>query len=196
MWNYVSSVLGGLGSGLSAQQAAEQQKFQLSMSAQQHKYNSQTATINAQLAASTNYYNQLVAEKAATAQNLADGAAMASTITSQAGSGIFMNSASSYEVRANEKLMHKANLVNAETNRINELAAGNALVTNYMTTALTERAAGEADTIIASSIDPRKAFWMSAAITGLSSYAGQMAGQAAFQSSVDEMLSSVPGGVK
>lgn len=158
------AALTAISSAFSASNAAKQAKLQAELSAMQHEANAEMARMNAaqkrfELVSQSKAY-----EMQGAIQGFKDGAAMADTRASQASSGVYMDSASSYQVRASQNMMHKATMANIDSNRIYNQTAMMNQALNYETTALIEDAQMSMMSGIASSINPSQAGFMSGAL--------------------------------
>lgn len=141
-----------------AKSQAMASKYQNMMAANQARHEAKIAEINAGKQAMDTVSNQLALEQQTMQQALQDAAIMAQTKISHAGSGVAMDSASKYEVRANQKMMHIASMANAEANRVQALENDRAKMMQYRTNAMMSRAGAEASSIVANSIHPNRIF--------------------------------------
>ena len=95
-------------------------KAQYRAAASQARGQAKLSRLNAQNASVSLLYNQARYENEAMQQGLAAAQKMAQTRVSQAGSGVYMNSTSSYEVWASERFAQAVNHANLELNRVNQ----------------------------------------------------------------------------
>lgn len=159
--------------GNKAYQEAENAKFQMEGEAIKADYESKIAKLNAQGEAYAAITEQQKYVMQAAMQGIQDGAMMANETAVQAGSGVALNSASKYEVRANQNLMHQINMSNIGLNRIQALAQSRANMTNYMANSMVSQGKSTASSIIGASIDPgeaRGAAMVSSALGSVFSY--------------------------
>lgn len=141
-----------------ARAQAQQQKFQNQMAAMKAKSEARIAEINAAQAAHDTVANQIALEQQTMQQALQDSAAMAATKISHAGSGVAMNSASKYEVRGNQKLMHVIGMANAEQNRVQALNNDNMRMAKSEADAVVRRADAVANDVLAQAQHPNRVF--------------------------------------
>lgn len=159
-----SQVIGG---ALSAGSQAHQSKMQNQMAANKAKYDSRIARLNAKSQAYDAVANQIALEQQVSQRSLQEAAVMAQTRVSHAASGVALDSASSYEVRANQQLMHVAGMANAEMNRVQALNNDQLKMTQYRANALLSQAEAQASSIVADSINPNKQLMLSILTGGL-----------------------------
>lgn len=164
-------------------------KMQYQAAASQARGQARLSRINAQLASASLLTNQARAENAAMQQGLAAAQQMASTRVSQAGSGVYMNSTSSYEVRASERFAQAVNHANMEVNRVNQLAEDKAAITQNLSDAIGYEGTARANEIIADSINPQRNAWASL-IGGIGQVAGTFAMTQAFTQALPTMGSA------
>lgn len=145
-----------LSSASSARSQAIASKYQNAMAANKAKYDARIAQLNAKSQAFDTVANQIALEQQASQKSLQEAAVMAQTRISHAASGVAMDSASSYEVRANQQLMHVAGMANAEMNRVQALNNDQLKMTQYRANALLSRAEAQASSIVADSIKPNR----------------------------------------
>ena len=145
-----------LSSASSARSQAIASKYQNAMAANKAKYDARIAQLNAKSQAFDTVANQIALEQQASQKSLQEAAVMAQTRISHAASGVAMDSASSYEVRANQQLMHVAGMANAELNRVQALNNDQLKMTQYRANALLSRAEAQASSIVADSIKPNR----------------------------------------
>ena len=145
-----------LSSASSAKSQAIASKYQNAMAANKAKYDARIAQLNAKSQAFDTVANQIALEQQASQKSLQEAAVMAQTRISHAASGVAMDSASSYEVRANQQLMHVAGMANAELNRVQALNNDQLKMTQYRANALLSRAEAQASSIVADSIKPNR----------------------------------------
>lgn len=167
-----------LSSASGAQSQAVQSKMQNQMAANKAKYDSRIAQLNAKTQAFDTVANQIALEQEASQKALQEAAVMAQTRVSHAASGVAMDSASSYEVRANQQLMHVAGMANAEMNRVQALNNDQLKMTQYRANAMLSRAEAQASSIVADSIKPSKVLAQSLLTGGIGGVAqfGSMTG--------------------
>ena len=120
-----------LSSASSAKSQAIASKYQNAMAANKAKYDARIAQLNAKSQAYDTVANQLALEQQVSQRSLQEAAVMAQTRVSHAASGVAMDSASKYEVRANQQLMHVAGMANAEMNRVQALNNDQLKMTQY-----------------------------------------------------------------
>lgn len=159
-----SQVIGG---ALSAGSQAHQSKMQNQMAANKAKYDARISRLNARSQAFDTVANQIALEQQASQKALQEAAVMAQTRISHAASGVAMDSASKYEVRANQQLMHVAGMANAEMNRVQALNNDQLKVEQYRANALLSQAEAQASSIVADSINPNKQLMLSILTGGL-----------------------------
>lgn len=145
-----------LSSASSAKSQAIASKYQNAMAANKAKYDARIAQLNAKSQAFDTVANQIALEQQASQKSLQEAAVMAQTRISHAASGVAMDSASLYEVRANQQLMHVAGMANAEMNRVQALNNDQLKMTQYRANALLSRAEAQASSIVADSIKPNR----------------------------------------
>ena len=145
-----------LSSASSAKSQAIASKYQNAMAANKAKYDARIAQLNAKSQAYDTVANQIALEQQVSQRSLQEAAVMAQTKVSHAASGVAMDSASSYEVRANQQLMHVAGMANAEMNRVQALNNDQLKMTQYSANALLSRAEAQASSIVADSIKPNR----------------------------------------
>lgn len=145
-----------LSSASSARSQAIASKYQNAMAANKAKYDARIAQLNAKSQAFDTVANQIALEQQVSQRSLQEAAVMAQTRVSHAASGVAMDSASSYEVRANQQLMHVAGMANAEMNRVQALNNDQIKMTQYRANALLSRAEAQASSIVADSIKPNR----------------------------------------
>lgn len=145
-----------LSSASSAKSQAIASKYQNAMAANKAKYDARIAQLNAKSQAFDTVANQIALEQQASQKALQEAAVMAQTRISHAASGVAMDSASKYEVRANQQLMHVAGMANAEMNRVQALNNDQLKMTQYRANALLSRAEAQASSIVADSIKPNR----------------------------------------
>lgn len=158
------SVLSGASQARSQAQA---QKFQNQMAAMKARSEARIADINAATSAHDTVMNQISLQQQVMSQALQDGAAMATTKISHAGSGVAMDSASKYEERGNQKLMHVIGMANAEANRVQALNNDNMKTMQYRANAIVNRAGAAANSILADAQHPNRVFAQSLITGGL-----------------------------
>lgn len=159
-----SQVIGG---ALSAGSQAHQSKMQNQMAANKAKYDARISRLNAKSQAYDAVANQIALEQQVSQRSLQEAAVMAQTRVSHAASGVALDSASSYEVRANQQLMHVAGMANAEMNRVQALNNDQLKMTQYRANALLSQAEAQASSIVADSINPNKQLFLSILTGGL-----------------------------
>ena len=145
-----------LSSASGARSQAIASKYQNAMAANKAKYDARIAQLNAKSQAFDTVANQIALEQQASQKALQEAAVMAQTRISHAASGVAMDSASKYEVRANQQLMHVAGMANAEMNRVQALNNDQLKMTQYRANALLSRAEAQASSIVADSIKPNR----------------------------------------
>lgn len=192
-----ATVLSAVSSAFSASNAAEQARMSAELNSMQHKANAEIARMNAAKVRSELVSESKAFEMQGAIQGFRDGAAMADTRAKQGGSGVYMNSASSYQVRMSENLMHKANMANIDANRIyNQTAKMNEAV-GYEANALMEEGMASAMSMVGQSISPGKNAAISGALsfgTSIASgYASGALGEAVSQAPVMESFGSSVG---
>lgn len=167
-----------LSSASSARSQAVASKYQNAMAANKAKYDARIAQLNAKSQAFDTVANQIALEQQASQKALQEAAVMAQTRVSHAASGVAMDSASSYEVRANQQLMHVAGMANAEMNRVQALNNDQLKMTQYRANALLSRAEAQASSIVADSIKPNRVLAQSLLTGGIGGAAqfGMMTG--------------------
>lgn len=191
IWPFVAlTALSALSGGAQAKQQAENAKAQLQAQAAQAEFQSKTAKLNAGAIAQSTVTEQQAYESQASIQAMQDGFAMASQRASQGGSGVYLNSASKYEVAASQKYVHTVNMANIETNRTNALAKSRSNLTGQMGNALVSKAQGQAASMIDASIDPWEAWGTAVLSAGL-----QAGAQYAAMAGAMEASSETPGGI-
>lgn len=156
-----------LGGASQAKSQAQAQKFQNQMAAMKAKSDARIAEINAAQAARDTVSNQMALEQQVMAKAMQDGAAMAATKISHAGSGVAMNSASRHEERANQQLMHVVSMGNAEVNRVQALNNDQMTALKYRTDSIINRAGAVANSILADAQHPNRVFAQSLLTGGL-----------------------------
>ena len=139
-----------LSSASSAKSQAIASKYQNAMAANKAKYDARIAQLNAKSQAYDTVANQIALEQQVSQRSLQEAE------VSHAASGVAMDSASSYEVRANQQLMHVAGMANAEMNRVQALNNDQLKMTQYRANALLSRAEAQASSIVADSIKPNR----------------------------------------
>lgn len=145
-----------LSSASGAKSQAIASKYQNAMAANKAKYDARIARLNAKSQAFDTVANQLALEQQVSQRSLQEAAVMAQTRISHAASGVAMDSASKYEVRANQQLMHVAGMANAEMNRVQALNNDQLKMTQYRANALLSQAEAQASSIVADSIKPNR----------------------------------------
>lgn len=167
-----------LSSASSAKSQAVASKYQNAMAANKAKYDSRIAQLNAKSQAYDTVANQIALEQQVSQRSLQEAAVMAQTRVSHAASGVAMDSASSYEVRANQQLMHVAGMANAEMNRVQALNNDQLKMTQYRANALLSQAEAQASSIVADSIKPNRVLAQSLLTGGIGGVAqfGAMTG--------------------
>lgn len=167
-----------LSSASSAKSQAVASKYQNAMAANKAKYDARIARLNAKSQAFDTVANQIALEQQASQKALQEAAVMAQTRISHAASGVAMDSASKYEVRANQQLMHVAGMANAEMNRVQALNNDQLKVEQYRANALLSQAEAQASSIVADSIKPNKVLAQSLLTGGIGGVAqfGSMTG--------------------
>lgn len=167
-----------LSSASSAKSQAVASKYQNAMAANKAKYDSRIAQLNAKSQAYDTVANQIALEQQVSQRSLQEAAVMAQTRVSHAASGVAMDSASSYEVRANQQLMHVAGMANAEMNRVQALNNDQLKMTQYRANALLSQAEAQASSIVADSIKPNRVLAQSLITGGIGGVAqfGAMTG--------------------
>lgn len=167
-----------LSSASGAKSQAIASKYQNAMAANKAKYDARIAQLNAKSQAYDTVANQIALEQQVSQRSLQEAAVMAQTRISHAASGVAMDSASSYEVRANQQLMHVAGMANAEMNRVQALNNDQLKMTQYRANALLSRAEAQASSIVADSIKPNRVLAQSLLTGGIGGVAqfGAMTG--------------------
>ncbi len=167
-----------LSSASGARSQAIASKYQNAMAANKAKYDARIAQLNAKSQAFDTVANQIALEQQASQKALQEAAVMAQTRISHAASGVAMDSASKYEVRANQQLMHVAGMANAEMNRVQALNNDQLKMTQYRANALLSRAEAQASSIVADSIKPNRVLAQSLLTGGIGGAAqfGMMTG--------------------
>lgn len=167
-----------LSSASGAKSQAIASKYQNAMAANKAKYDARIAQLNAKSQAYDTVANQIALEQQVSQRSLQEAAVMAQTRISHAASGVAMDSASSYEVRANQQLMHVAGMANAEMNRVQALNNDQLKVQQYRANALLSQAEAQASSIVADSIKPNKVLAQSLLTGGIGGVAqfGAMTG--------------------
>ena len=156
-----------IGGALSAGSQAHQSKMQNQMAVNKAKYDARISQLNVKAQAYDAVANQIALEQQVSQRSLQEAAVMAQTRVSHAASGVAMDSASSYEVRANQQLMHVAGMANAEMNRVQALNNDQLKMTQYRANALLSQAEAQASSIVADSINPNKQLMLSILTGGL-----------------------------
>lgn len=164
-------------------------KAQYQAAAAQARGQAKLSRLNAQNASVSLLYNQARYENAAMQQGLAAAQQMAQTRVSQAGSGVYMNSTSSYEVRASERFAQAVNHANLEVNRVNQLAEDKGAITQHLSNAVGYEGEARANDIMADSINPKQAAWAQV-IGGIGQIAGSIAMSQAFSQALPTMGSA------
>lgn len=164
-------------------------KAQYQAAASQARGQAKLSRLNAQNASVSLLYNQARYENAAMQQGLAAAQQMAQTRVSQAGSGVYMNSTSSYEVRASERFAQAVNHANLEVNRVNQLAEDKGAITQHLSDAVGYEGEARANEIIADSINPKRNAWAQV-IGGIGQIAGSIAMAQAFSQALPTMGSA------
>ena len=144
--------------------------------------------MNAELSAMALLTNQARIENQAALEGLQAGQEMAATRVSQAGSGVYMNSASSYEVRASQRFARAVDMANTEINRVTQL-----------TQAIGYMGEARANQILADSINPRRNAFGSVLMNALSGFGNSVAmgsfdkiGANQFSTSMAQTSSKIP----
>lgn len=185
--------------GINAYYTSKIAKAQYQLAATQAKNSAEIARMNAELSAMTLLTNQARIENQAALEGFQAGQEMAATRVSQAGSGVYMNSASSYEVRASQRFARAVDMANTEINRVTQLTADMATISNYQAQAIGYMGDARANQILADSINPRRNFFGSILTNALSGFGNSVAsgsfdkiGANQFSTSMAQTSSKIP----
>ena len=174
-------------------------KAQYQLAATQAKNQAELSKMNAELSAMALLTNQARIENQAALEGLQAGQEMAATRVSQAGSGVYMNSASSYEVRASQRFARAVDMANTEINRVTQLTSDMATITNYQSQAIGYMGDARANQILADSINPHRNAFGSLLTNALSGFGNAVAmgsfdkiGANQFSTSMAQTSSKIP----
>lgn len=171
-----TAVLGAISAGIQAKQQAQLQKFQYEQAKMRAEYSAKANELNAKAAYSDMIYNQIAMEQQAAAKGLAAAQQMANTRVQIAASGVYMNSASKYEVQASEKFTQAVNHATMEQNRVNQQLQDKNKVTSFLGQAVLDRGMASANTTLGGAINPGQSFVAAAfGALGNNNYLQQMA---------------------
>lgn len=194
-----SMALQAFDEGINAYYTSKIAKAQYQLAATQAKNSAAIARMNAELSAMTLLTNQARIENQAALEGFQAGQEMAATRVSQAGSGVYMNSASSYEVRASQRFARAVDMANTEINRVTQLTADMATISNYQAQAIGYEGEARANQILADSINPRRNFFGSVLTNALSGFGNSVAsgsfdkiGANQFSTSMAQTSSKIP----
>lgn len=185
--------------GITAYYNSKVARAQYQLAATQAKNRAEIARMNAELSSMALLTNQAKLENQAALEGLRAGQEMAATRVSQAGSGVYMNSASSYEVRASQRFARAVDMANTEINRVTQLTADMATISNYQAQAIGFEGDARANQILADSINPHRNAFGSVLMNALSGFGNSVAsgsfdkiGANQFSTSMAQTSSKIP----
>lgn len=129
------------------------QKYNYKMAAQTAQYKSTVARMNAQVTALERNAQMAALESQALQAGLKDAQVRSATYIQQANQGVALNSASKYQQRASQELMHVISQNNIDAQRVHNLSALENKKVNYMGQAIMEKGNALANNIGASSVN-------------------------------------------
>lgn len=184
MWLPIGvTAFGALASAGQAKQQAQLAKEQYAFKSEQAANEARMAAINAGLAGDQLLYNQAKIEQQAMMQGLQAGQSIASSYVSQAGSGVALNSASKYELRASQRFAQAVNLANTEVNRVKQLTSDQMQIVGYKNQYIGKMAESRANSILSNAINGNEAFGSALALSAMQGVANlgmMMVGESLF----------------
>ena len=157
MWVVIAMIiLGALSKSSATKLQAQLQKESYYLQADAARSQAGIAATNADIAGQQLLLNQAKIENKAALAGLQAAQQMASTRVSQAGSGVALNSASSYVVRASQRFSQAVNRANIEQSRVAQLSADQMNIANYVGQYVGKTAEARANTVLADAINPNK----------------------------------------
>lgn len=143
-----------IGAYKQAEQQAAQAKYQAKVQAMNLDFNAQTAEMNAKLALYNTYNQAQALENQAMLVTQQHAQAMANTKAAQASSGVYSDSASSFEIRSTQEFAKVLDLTNMNLAKTNLLTQGMSTNTALRAEAMVNRANAKATRDVASQINP------------------------------------------
>lgn len=150
----LNSIASGITAGIQARAQASSIKYKYESAALTADYQAKVARANANIAASDLVSNQLAVERNAAIQGMQAAKTMAGTRASMASSGVYLNSASKYEVQASQRFSQAVNLGALQENQANQLAADKNKIASYLGQSILQEAAAKTNRSLAGSINP------------------------------------------
>lgn len=153
--------------GLQAQSTAQAEKFKFQQQALEAEYKSKSARMNAGAMAQERQSQMKVVENQALTVGLRDAQVRAASYVQQAAQGVALNSASKYQARASQELMHVINRNNIEANRVETLNSARSKISDQLGSSEAYKGKAAANTLLGASINVRESTLSGLAFGGL-----------------------------
>lgn len=175
----LNSISSGITAGIKAKTQAAAARYQYESASLRAGYQAEVARLNAQVAASDLVTNQLAMERNAAVQGMQAAKSMAGMRASMASSGVYMNSASKYEVQASQRFSHAVDLSALRENQTHQLGVDQNKIVSYLGQTILQEAAAKANSTLAGTINPGR-IGLSTAFNTMFEGLGKLAADNAF----------------